>query len=461
MKKATVKACLVGLGLCIPAASARAQSLNADLSALPTPPTYGYEGLPVQTPRAAPTGIKVGDGSILHVGAGVQVGYDSNVFYSETGAKGSGLLVAMPYVELTNAPRAGAPTPSTYYSLSAAAPYRYYFEKLARDRASGWSPGANGVVEFGTNQQLSLALMDTFVYSFEAPYLTQANGVTTTNDPIKHLSDLGGARVKYAPGGGRLVSVLQLMGSYDRFAADTTAGGFDYSKANSVGALAALDVSWKWLPKTAVYARVSQGLVHYTEENSGKNDSYPLHAMAGVRGLLTAKLSLNLAAGYVNAFYSSGPSPTGIRGNLAGLAELGWTIQDSTGFLLGYRHDFENGIVGNFYYSDAVYLSLKQSVQNRLIITLGARGDQRNYQGLSTGVSVGTGARTDLNLQAGGTVDYYLQTWVYAGVSGSVQYNHTKDGIEPDARAGMTPGTAATALNYTKYQAFVRLGVTY
>jgi hypothetical protein len=403
----------------------------------------------------------VGDGSILHVGAGVEVGYDNNVFYSETGARGSGLLVAMPYAELTNAPRAGAPAPSTYYSLSAAAPYRFYFEKLARDRASGWSPSANGVVEFGTNQQLSLALMNTFIYSFEAPYLTQANGITATNDPIKHLGDMGGARVKYAPGGGRLVSVLQLMGSYDHFAADTTTGGLDYSKANSVGALAALDVSWKWLPKTAVFARVSQGLVHYTEENSGKNDSYPLHVMAGVRGLLTAKLSLNLAAGYVNAFYSGGVSPTGVRGNLAGLAELGWTVQDTTGFLLGYRHDFENAIVGNFYYSDMVYLTLRQTVQNRLMIVLGARGDHRNYQGLSTGVSAGTGSRTDLNLQAGATIDYYVQTAVYAGVGGSLQYNHTNDDIQPDATAGMSTGSAATPLNYTKYQVFVRLGVTY
>jgi len=264
---------------------------------------------------------------------GAELGYDNNVFYSANGAKGSALVVVLPYAEITNAPRLGAPPPSTYYSLSATLQYRKYFESLAGDRASGFTPAVVGVVEFGSNQQLSLALTNSLIRTLDAPYVNNAASASVTNDPIRHFSDVAGARVKYAPGGGRLVGVLQLTGSYDNFAKDTTQNGTDYSLANAVGGSVALDFSWKWLPKTALYARATQGIVYYTESGSGKNNSAPLHLLVGVRGLLTAKLSLNLALGYANGFYFGGPSTSGIRGNLAGLAELGWTLQRRRGSL--------------------------------------------------------------------------------------------------------------------------------
>lgn len=458
MKKATVKACLLCLGLCIPAAAAQAQSLvTADVAPLPSSPTFGTASLPGSTSRSAPTGLRVSEGSILHVGLGAEIGYDSNVFYSGTGARSSGLLIVLPYAELTNAPRGSNFAPSTYYSLGATLQYRKYLDSLASDRASGFTPTVNGLVEFGANQQLSLALTNTFIRSLDAPYVNNAASANVTNDPIKHIVDVFGVRVKYAPGGGRLVSVLQLSGSYDNFAADTTQNATNYSLANALAGLVALDVSWKWLPKTAVYARATQGVVYYTESNSGKNNSAPLHVMGGVRGLLTPKLSLNLALGYSNGFYSGGPSTGGVRGSLAGLAELGWTLQDTTSFLLGYRHDFDNAIIGNFYYSDGVYASLRQSIQNRIIIIMGAKGELRSYQGLGAGVMTGGGTRDDQTLIAGLTVDYYVQTALYVGVGGSVQYNHTNSSTS----SGPMGLDAAAALDYSKYQAFVRAGVTY
>ena len=71
-----------------------------------------------------------------------------------------------------------------------------------------------------------------------------------------------------------------------------------------------LDVSWKWLPKTGLFVNVNRATSTTTTTATGsatlKNDSYPLIATVGVRGLLTEKTSVLLAVGYMNGFYSDG-----------------------------------------------------------------------------------------------------------------------------------------------------------
>ena len=43
--------------------------------------TIGYQGLPYKASGESNTGIQVSDGVLLHVGAGAEAGYDTNVFY--------------------------------------------------------------------------------------------------------------------------------------------------------------------------------------------------------------------------------------------------------------------------------------------------------------------------------------------------------------------------------------------
>jgi len=405
--------------------------------------------------------MRVGDGAVVHAGAGLEVGYDSNVFYSATGPLGAAMLIALPYVELTNAPPIGGPSPSTYYTLSATLQYRQYLSSVASDKASGFSPTANAFVEFGSNQQLSFSIGNSFIRSLEAPYVAADADVAASgkvNEPIKHWADLLTLRLKWAPGGGRLVGVLQNTTAFDFYEKDASSP-IGYNKANSIGDQLALDVSWKWLPKTALYGRATQAYNHYLDSNAKKNDSLPLHVLVGVRGLLTAKLGINVAVGYANGFYLGGGSgPSGVRGNLAGLAELNWSLQETTGFVLGYRHDFENSLIGNFYYADSIYASLHQLLAQRVIVAMGAKMDWRTYQGLGVGVETGGASRSDRVVQAGGSVDYYVQTSFYVGAGASYSYNRTTSASSaPDPQSA----AAAAPLDYDKYQVMARLGVTY
>src|SRR6478672_10943276 len=71
--------------------------------------TIGYQGLPYKSSGETNTGIQVSEGVLLHVGAGAEAGYDSNVFYSESGSEvGSPLIRVGLFGDMSNATRTGA-----------------------------------------------------------------------------------------------------------------------------------------------------------------------------------------------------------------------------------------------------------------------------------------------------------------------------------------------------------------
>ncbi len=62
--------------------------------------TIGYQGLPYKASGESNTGIQVSDGVLLHVGAGAEAGYDTNVFYANTNRVGSAIIRVMPFAEI-------------------------------------------------------------------------------------------------------------------------------------------------------------------------------------------------------------------------------------------------------------------------------------------------------------------------------------------------------------------------
>ena len=45
--------------------------------------TIGYQGLPYKATGESRTGIQLSESVLMHVGAGAEAGYDSNVFYQD------------------------------------------------------------------------------------------------------------------------------------------------------------------------------------------------------------------------------------------------------------------------------------------------------------------------------------------------------------------------------------------
>lgn len=422
--------------------SANAQQLTSqqDLRlGLGSDASLGVAFLPVRQAAEADTGVKLSESTLLHVGVGAEAGYDSNVFFTRNNRVDSPVTRIVPFIQLTNAGRGGAVPSGLYYDLSANLVYREFLTDDERAKAQrAFNPAVTGLVEFGSNQALAVTLSDFYVRLEEPPY-----GPSTGN--ITRNYNLAALQLRWTPGGGRLQSALRYSNAVDIFENP------ELEYANYMAHDLMVDVSWRWLPKTATYVQLSQGYVGYFEDDPRKSNSLPFRGIVGLRGLLTEKLSLNLGLGYTNGFYRDAPNPSG-WGNLATVAELTYRPTLTTQILLGYRHEFRNSpIIANFYNVDAGYLSLRQAVAARFIVGGFGRYEYRRFEGARTAAAIES-ARRDHVIQLGANADYFIQRWFFAGVFYVFTANRSN-------LSDQLP--TAQGLEYDKHLLLGRLGVTY
>jgi Putative beta-barrel porin 2 len=427
------------LGLCIGLTTLLAGSVALAQEEV----TIGYTGLPYKSSGESNTGVQLSEGTLLHAGVGVEAGYDTNVFYSDTNARGSSIVRVLPFVDITNATRNGPASQAMVFDVRAGLQYRYYgsSDPDVKRYSNAWNPNAGVSLSFG-GAQVGFGIADVFARIEDAPYAGQA-GIPSTG-PLQRNNNQASAEVRWAPGGGRLTGTLRFTNMVDLY--DET-----YNYANALTNTLMLDASWKWLPKTAVFFNATQGWIYYLNNSNAppntaqaaKNDSYPLHVTVGLRGLLTEKTSAILAVGYMNAFYSDGGSTGGFLGST--FAELSLTVRPTqlSRIVLGGRHDFLNSVISNFALSDTVYLSYIQQIAGRLALDLSGRYQRLDYQGQF--VDTSQTDRVDNLFQVGAVVDYFLRNWAYIGVGYSVVDNRSNIPIAA----------------YLKQQIFARLGVTY
>jgi hypothetical protein len=364
----------------------------------------------------------------LHAGLFADVGYDANVFYGPSqGQKAAPVLHIMPKLEISNAERDGTIPSGTHYVLFATLDWRKYLDSdTTITQQDALNPSVGGTVHFLPKQALGFTLGDTFTRSQQAPF--------SAGEPITRNYNMAAANVRYSPGGGRMTLNLRYTNLIDKYEGIYDSGS---NMTNEV----MLDGGWRLLPKTTLYTQVAQGVVTYF--NSGHVTSYPLRTSAGLRGLVTEKLTVNLGAGYSNAFYASGDGPSGF-GNVGLTAELNYIVNVLSRAGLGYRHDFANSpFVGRYYNVDAVYGAFQQMIANRFVAYLFGRYENRRF-GANT-------QRTDNYFAGGVSLDYaVVGRYLLLGASYSINVNRSTGG-----------GATAAGIDYTKQVLLLRLGVVY
>ena len=154
---------------------------------------------------------------------------------------------------------------------------------------------------------------------------------------------------------------------------------------------------------------------------------------------------MSLAVGYQNAFYSNGETTGGFLGSTFAAGELIVMPILPAKITFGARHEFQNSVIGNFFYDDGAYLNVSYQTVTRLVGSLWGSYDHREFRG------VPMGPRLDDLVQVGAILDYYLRSWALVGVSYSLARNRT-DYAEAQGLSGA---------NYTKHQIFARAGITY
>jgi hypothetical protein len=403
--------------------------------------TIGYQGLPYKSSGESNTGIQLSDGVLMHVGIGVEAGYDTNVFYQDTDTHQSAIIVVAPYAEVTNASRTGPVSSLLSFDARVGLQYRRYQsdDPAITPFRNAWMPNAGLSLSTGGGTQFGFGVADAFARIEDAPY-------TPGQQPIQRDNNQASIEGRWSPGGGRLSATLRYTNMIDYFQDPT------FSYANSVSNFITADASWRWLPKTAVFVDVKQGYITYLNTGSanteGKYSSFPLYVTAGLRGLLTSVTTVSLTLGYQNGFYSGGATTNGYWGSTYADLMFSVRVSDLSRAVVGYRHDFENSVIANFSLNDTVYASYVQEIFGRLALDLSGRYTHVNYQGF-VDTPGHVAERTDNVYNVGASLDYFMRNWAYLGVGYSFLADRSDYSLNGDSAS------------YTKQQIFGRLGITY
>jgi hypothetical protein len=392
-------------------------------------------------------GVKLSEKSVLHVGVAAEAGYDTNIFYNDNLANdpttagtpnSSAVMRVIPSFLITNNGRDGKPQSTLVYSLGANLVYREYLNQNENVRAQrSFVPSAVGTLAF-KGEKSSFSLSDMFSRSEDAPY-------RPTDKPIIRDTNQATAIVGISPGGGRITTSLRYNNQFDYFETQT------YRSASSMTHDGLLDVSWKWLPKTAIFLQGGGGFVHYLEPAApgsaitAREDSAQVRAMTGLRGLVSPKTTVNLGVGYATAFYETQSNPSGLS-NLLVQLDVGYMPTLMSRLNLQLLHGFRNSpVIGNYYDFEAAELRFSHQL-GQLVAGLSSAFEYRRYRNYRDAMGA-TLNRRDVLLNGGVNVDYYIQSWFYAGASYNVGLSR--------------PDGDPAAVTYTKQQILARLGVAY
>ena len=311
--------------------------------------------------------------------------YDGNVYRSAVDASGEPDPIGAPVLGINPALSITTVDPTSVdFTLDGGATWEQYFSDQRRvQRQSGLESDAGISAIINPNGGFSFTLADDFEYTNEAPPFATAS---TYNRLLNRV----GGEFGIHPGDKILDIGLGYKWSAYRYITptlqDLDKDSHDFN----------LDLTWKFLPKTAFVLEGDFSLVQYQTTERGFSgsglenvDSKPLHVKAGLSGLITRRFSTRLLAGYGAGFYDRGASYNGFIGQADLKYEYGNLGLDNH-IAAGYKRTFEDSTVGNFFAMHAANLELRQNfLQKRFGFSINGRYVWRDYSdlGFETGPS--------------------------------------------------------------------------
>lgn len=432
-------------------------------------------------------GIRSGD-LVIHPSARVASGYDSNVFLESPKdaepIKDAFVLHVGGGVKLHNR------NPNRVeLRLDTDLTYRHYIaihrlepnaEDLVSSRNAISDARAAGLVGLNPKGTVSLEIVDTFVYSERPPYserdgLLASQGKTrpTAIAGYQRLDNSAGADLVFRPGEGELSQrALELRFGYRYHLVHYVDGELlGAARANLNAHEMSLISRWRFLPKTALELDVRYHINDYQEtqsrtapghlEAAQTRDSTPLWALAGLRGLLTQRLSAVLRLGYSNTFNEAGASYSGLLAH----AELQYLFEPVFNVRLGFRHEALPSAFANYVAIERAYLQMDLNLSK---LTLMARGEFGYYEYSTSGApsfrlgGVAEGGltipqRNDPVVRVGANAHYHFFDWLALGVDWTLEANLTDYSTPRDETSQAIPDYA----DYTRHLVMGQLRFDY
>lgn len=388
------------------------------------------------------------------------IGYDNNVSLNaknEVSASSPEFLIA-PNVTLNM-----RESSAVRFSAGAGIAWRQYFagEQGAKD-SSGMDANARAALQVNYGGPVSFTLDDHLRQSNDAVYVPDLNNDIYQISFSEYGLDLGSGRVlnnslgaglKFHPGGDNedtvgFVGSLKFTHNYAHYQERPS------SDRQRIGG--ALNLGWRFLPRSTVFFDASSSRVLYREDytepvtrdvdmpidgaaqNALKNnESTPLYLGVGLRTLLTQRLGMMTRLGYSTAFYDEGQSPKRFAFQL----QFDAAITDSQKLRFGYATNYADSTFSNYLTYHRFHASYTLDVQ-RLHFSLSAFAQINKYatfqdEALGSGGNVieiyNTTNRRDVPVGASADLRVNMSRNFAAGVSYSLLTNMSNFDAEPAA----------------------------
>lgn len=371
--------------------------------------------------RAEGPGIRLGNFE-LHPGIGVEVGYDSNVFYSDGGAAsspivGSAMLRVTPHLlfgtigeqrEAEGEAREGAVAspPTIQFRGGLFASYYAFFADEARNNLA-FDGDLNLVIL--PERPFTITLHEHFSRSVR-PF-TEQRGSLTGDARLnfgRNENDLG---VDFSFGTpGRIlaghVGYSLIFNFFD---------GEEFQFADSLNHKIMGGASFRFLPQTAFVYDVEAQYKTYSNGAGASTlltDGVTFRTRVGLNGAFTNRLSASVMVGYAAGFYGS---TVDNFESIVGQAELRWQASENVKFAIGYDRNFHSSYIGNFNRVDRGYINFQLLLGGSFLI--GAEASV-GYVDFGTplapdGTPLGNPAeRTDIRVSTSLFAEYRLTNWL-------------------------------------------------
>lgn len=202
---------------------------------------------------------------------------------------------------------------------------------------------------------------------------------------------------------------------------------------------------WKFFPKTALLLDVNADWRAYFADAT--NNKVMFHALAGLSGLLSPKISVTLLGGY------GGDFTNGSIHTFIGNAEFAYTFSPTARVAVGYARNASPVPVVGALIDDRGYLRGGVGfLSNRLTINGQFSVDYLTFLGApATGTTTPNPTRHDVLLSFNLTPTFTVVSWFDVSLSYTLSYRASQN----------TAGTATVGLNYLRHEAMLRLDFHY
>lgn len=387
--------------------------------------SLGRSGWLADRARAEGPGFRVGDFE-LHPGIGVELGWDSNLYYSEDGRElNTAILRVTPHLLFsTLGPQrrqegagrddtGGSPPTVAFRGGISAAYYEFFADESRRN------------VDLIGSLRLHVLPERPFSFSVYNDFVRGIRPFTENFTPSAsqaRISNQAGLDLHFQTDG----NVVQVRAGYV-FGLDYFEGGvFQYG--NSFTHNITLVESFRFLPQTSLVHDTTLAIQDYFGPTAGAPsfilDNVRLRSRLGINGAITETVQVQAMFGYAAGFFQS----TDIGGmpydqdydSVVAQVQFGWQIVEGVRLAIGYDRDFFPSFLGNYYSRDRGYVNFQMLLGGVFLVAIDADVGYADFGLIRPIMDSSGGERADTRVGSSLFAEYRFADWL--GVNATLRY---------------------------------------